>query len=196
MNVVFIPENPKYDRHILTPVLGAMMAWLNQPHATVEPARGNLRGYDNLRRWGNIESIIDREPMADLFLVCVDRDGDEGRRDALDHLERKARAKFEAEGYPEKGFFAIAACQEVEVWALGGLRDHPAEWTWDDVRTDPDVKDTYFADHAQRRGVDERQFGGRKALGEESGSEYRTLRQKCPELRHLEHRIQAWLEER
>lgn len=196
MNVVFVPEDPKYDRHILTPVLRAMMAWLEKPHATVEPARGNLQGYDNVRRWENIEEIIDREPMADLFLVCVDRDGDEGRRDVLDRLERKARDKLDAEGFPDTAFFAVAAHQEVEVWALGGLQDHPTGWTWDHVRRDPNAKKTYFADHAQRRGVNERKFGGRKALTEESASEYRTLRQKCPELQRLEQRIRAWLEER
>lgn len=193
MNVILIPEDPTRDRHILKPVIQAVLKEVGVPGLTVEMAPGNLGSVDAATDWENLEPIMDRLVYkTDLFLLCVDRDGKSSRRDTLDYLEQRARDKLDTEGFPDTAFFAIAAWQEVEVWALGGLRDHPSDWTWDDVRSDPDVKDTYFAEHARRRGVDERQFGGRKALAEESASNYRTLRQKCPELQQLEQRVTTW----
>jgi len=198
MNVLIIPEDPRYDRHILKPIVRAMMDRLGKPNATIEFPKGTLGGTGSALDWESIESIIDQnEYLIDLFLLCVDRDGEAGRRDALNHLEKRAREKLTSDGFGKICFLAVAAHQEIEVWALGGLDDlpTPTDYQWDDVRQTPDSKERYFVPHAEKRGVSERAFGGRKTLGEESASNYDALRQKCPELEALEQRIRRWLTE-
>ena len=197
MNVLIIPEDPRYDRHILKPVVRALLERLNKPNATIEFPKGTLGGTGSALDWTSIRSILDQyEYLVDLFLLCVDRDGQRGRRDALDHLEKQARDKLDADGFGEICFLAVAAHQEIEVWGLGGLDDlpTPTEYQWDDVRRAPDSKERYFAPHAEKRGISEREFGGRKTLGEESASNYDALRQKCLELEELEKRIRRWLD--
>jgi hypothetical protein len=198
MNFLIIPEDPRYDRHILKPVVRAMLNRLGKPNATIEFPKGTLGGTGSALDWRSIESIIDQyEYLVDLFLLCVDRDGQEGRRDSLDHLEQRAREKLNVDGFGEICFLAVAAQQEIEVWALGGLDDlpTPTEYQWDDVRQAPNSKERYFAPHAEKRGVSEREFGGRKTLGEESAANYDALRQKCPELDELEQRVEQCLME-
>lgn len=197
MNVLLIPEDPRYDRHILKPVVRAILDELSKSRASIRFPEGKLGGTGSALDWSVIASLIDQyEYLADLILLCVDRDGEDGRRDALDHLEERAREKLTTDGFSDVGFFAIAARQEIEVWALGGLDDlpTPTEYEWQTVRKEPNSKEQYFENHAERRGVSEREFGGRKALGEESASNYHALRQKCQELERLERRIEDWLE--
>ncbi len=198
MNVIVIPEDPTYDRHIAQPVIQAMMEWLNKPNATVRLPEGNLGGTGSALDWSSLEPIVEEyQYLADVFLLCVDRDGDDGRRDSLRHLEEKARAKLTNEGFEDIAFFAVAAQQEIEVWALGGISDLPTpdQYTWEAVRIDPNAKERCFRDYAEHRTLTDRQFEGRKALGEEFAANYKTLRQKCPELKKLEERIWSWLNE-
>ena len=82
-----------------------------------------------------ISEIVGFYPMTDVFILCVDRDGREGRRDRLDEIE----AEF---GVAEQ-FLAANAWEEIETWVLAGL-DLPNEWRWADVRAEIHVKEEYF----------------------------------------------------
>jgi hypothetical protein len=77
-------------------------------------------------------------------------------------------------------------------WILVGCEES-GDWTYTEIRSEPQVKERYFEPYAEQRGVDEGQFGGRKPLGEEAARNYRTIRQRCEELQELERKIQSWI---
>jgi hypothetical protein len=74
-----------------------------------------LGGVAEALKWDRIAEILDRykdKGMTDLFLLCIDRDGDSNRYAKLDNIEREAASVL-----PSRcGFFAEHAWQEVEVW--------------------------------------------------------------------------------
>jgi hypothetical protein len=190
MNVLVIAEDDRNDRYILLPIIRGMFRALKRPHARVEiyPLRNG--GWDAVKQLKLIRTIVDDNRQADLFLLCVDRDGDPNRRQALDGLEEKAHALVK----PPRLFLAVHAFQEIEVWALAGInwRLKPT-WTWKQIQSERDPKEHYFEPIARHRGLLDSVGQGRKILGEEAGSNYSRVRQNCSELRELEGRIKRWM---
>ena len=82
--------------------------------------------------------------MTDIFILCVDRDGNQRRRARLNQIE--------AEFGDDRTFLAENAWEEVETWALAGLK-LPGGWRWADVRAEVHVKEQYFDVLAHERGV-------------------------------------------
>jgi hypothetical protein len=127
--------------------------------------------------------------MINLFLLCVDRDGDPNRRTRLDYLEDQAKDLLK----PGCLFLAENAWQELEVWALAGHK-LPASWSWRSLRSEPDPKESYFRPFAEQRGLLDEPGEGRQTLAREAAQNYGRLRQLCPEdIGRLEERIGAWL---
>ena len=121
--------------------------------------------------------------MTDIFILCVDRDGREGRRRRLNELEQ--------EFGNGRVFFAENAWEELETWVLAGL-DLPAEWRWAEIRAEVQVKERYFDVLAGQRGLGDHPGGGRKPLAEEAAQRIAAIRQKCPDdFDALAHRIEA-----
>ena len=114
--------------------------------------------------------------MTDLFLLIVDRDGEEGRRKRLDQLEQEARNFLGS----ERLFFAENAWQEVEVWVLAG-HDLPKNWKWDSIRSEIHPKEQYYEPFAKQQGVWEQLGQGRKTLAEAAAGRYTKIRQRCPQ---------------
>src|SRR4051812_31447876 len=102
-----------------------MMGALGRQRAKVIVCQDpRFRGTGQALKWEFIEQALDRhQGMVDLFLLCVDRDGNEHRRKALDKFESDAKAAPK----PHQGFFAENAWQEIEVWLLAG-HDLPKKW--------------------------------------------------------------------
>lgn len=190
MRVLIIPEDFRKDQHVLQPIIAAMLAHLGRPSATVLVCRDPLLGgVSQALKWERIEDIIERyKGMTDLFLLCIDRDGDAHRRARLDHIEKEATLMLPA----QRGFFAENAWQEVEVWLLAG-HNLPAAWAWQRVRDDLDPKEHYYVPFAQQRGLVDAPAEGRKTLGAEAAHRYSRIRQLCPETAELENRIDQWL---
>lgn len=188
LRVLVIAEDFTHDQFILKPLIEAMMRALGKPQARVlicrEPKLGSV---EQAMNWQRLEEIIQR-PMIDLFILCVDRDGKEGRQQALRLLEERATAVLTQ----NRLFISINAWQEIETWLLAGV-DLPATWNWPTVRHEPDVKERYFLPYVQQRGLQNELSQGRKTLGKEAASRYGRVRQLCPELAELETRIQTWL---
>ena len=96
--------------------------------------------------------------MTDIFILCVDRDGDIQRRQRLDGIEAKLGTG--------QTFLAENAWEELETWVLAGL-DLPAGWNWRTVRAEVQVKETYFEPLVAQRGLSDaprrwpKAFGGR-----------------------------------
>jgi hypothetical protein len=191
MKVLVIPEDFRLDQYLLAPIVRRMLIEVGRSTAKVEVCRDPLlRGVYEALKWDRIRPLIDMYPMVDLFLLVVDRDGEPGRRQALDRLERSANDHLRG----RRTFFAENAWQELEVWGLAGQSELPGNPRWADVRAERDAKERYFDPWATQRGVADGPGEGRKTLGEEAARNYPRVRQLCPEdVAALEVRIRAWL---
>lgn len=186
MNVLVIPEDFRKDQYVLKPIIAAMLKNLGIA-ARVEVCQDPLLGGINeALKWERIVDIIEQyDWKVQLFLLCVDRDGNPNRRSALSNLENKATEVLRT----NRRFLAENAWQEVEVWVLAG-HDLPAEWEWAAIRAEKDVKEAYYQPFASLRGVINSPGEGRRTLAEEAARRYARVRQLCPEdIVALEERI-------
>ena len=174
MNVYVIPEDFRKDQYVLKPLFTKLLQRLGVSIANVricqEPLLGGIGEALKLERLAEI--VERRRGWADIFILCVDRDGVAGRRQRLDRIEAEFRDRCV--------FFAENAWEEVETWVLAGL-NLPTDWRWADVRAAIDVKERYFEPLAAQRGLVGTIGDGRKILGEEASRRIRAIRQKCPE---------------
>lgn len=88
MKVLVIPEDFRKDQYILKPIIKAMMSNLGKTKAQVQVGQDPLLGGVNeALKLENILAIIEQyRGKADLFILCVDRDGKEGRKQALNKV--------------------------------------------------------------------------------------------------------------
>src|SRR5262245_59330911 len=156
MRILVIPEDYVKDQYILEPIISAMLHELGRPHAKVRVCRDpRLHGISEALNWEYIAPIISRyQGMTDLFLLCVDRDGNEDRHASLTSIEQRAE-----ELIGSRKFLAEHAWQEIEVWALAG-HNLPRGWFWDAIRSETHPKEQYFAPFARQRGLLEEPGGG------------------------------------
>ena len=174
MRVLVVPEDFRNDQYILGPLFRRLFANMGRGHARIRVCQEPLLGgIGEALKSERIQEVVDQHSgMTDIFILCVDRDGVEGRRTRLDQIQ----------GEFGNGFVLIAenAWEAIETWVLAGL-DLPEDWNWADVRAEVDVKERYFEPLAVRRGVADGPGGGRKALGEEAARRIPAIRQKCSE---------------
>lgn len=173
MNVLIIPEDFSNDQYILKPLFSRLFRTLGKSSIHLQVCHDpRLRGVDEALKLERMREIVQRYRKIDIFILCVDRDGDTNRRQRLNRLE--------VEFNNGQTFLAENAWEEIETWVLAGLR-LPGEWRWADVRAEVSVKERYFEPLAVQRGVADALGGGRKALGEEAARNIPAIRQKCPE---------------
>jgi hypothetical protein len=186
MNVMIIPEDFRHDEAVLLPIVKQMFRWLNRRAIVRVCHEPRMRGVIKALQTETIEDVINRYPMVDLFLLVVDRDGDCNRRAQLTTLEQHAAGIF---GTKPRRLLAVNAWQKLEVWVLAAMTDLPKSWKWKDIRSHRDPKETYFEPYAKQRGLSDRLYGGRVALGAEAAANYKRIRSKCPEVKALEERL-------
>ena len=171
MKVLLIPEDHTYDQYILLPLFRRLFRDIGKPNATIRVCREpNLGGVEEALKTERLREIVESYPMTDLFVLCVDRDGNTGRRKRLDHIEAEFGECFLAEN----------AWEELETWVLAGLK-LPSAWTWKKVRAEVHVKEEYFEPLASSRGVASGPGGGRRELATEAAKKISAIRQKCAE---------------
>lgn len=194
LNVLVIPEDYRKDQYIARPIARALVMEAGGSKATVQvcqnPLLGGIREALKVER---LAAIVRTYPMVDVFLLCVDRDADPNRVDQLARLERELLPTMR----PGQILLAEHAWQELEVWLLAAARDLPARWSWSEIRSARDPKESYFRPYAKSQGVANGPGEGRKVLGERAAGEYRRVRSLCSEdVEFLEGRLRAWLRER
>ena len=158
---------------------------IGKPRARIRVCQDpRLGGIVEATKSDRISEIVERyKGMMDIFILCVDRDGEEGRRQRLDQIE--------AEFGDVRVFLAENAWEEIETWLLAGL-DLPENWNWRTVRAEVQVKEVYFGPLASQRGLSDALGGGRKHLGEEASRRIDAIRQKCPDdFDNLAQRLEA-----
>lgn len=174
MRVLLIPEDFRNDQYILKPLFSRLFHDLGKGSAKVMVCQDPLLGgVDEALKLDRIAEIVQQYRMVDIFILCVDRDGEAGRRQTLDRIEHKF-------GDDTFIFLAENAWEEVETWVLAGV-DLPREWRWVDVRAEVQVKEAYFEPLAELRGLSDSPGGGRKELAEEASHQIPAIRQKCTE---------------
>ena len=174
MNVLIIPEDFRKDQYILKPLFERLFASFGKGRAKVRVCQDPLLGgvAEAMKRERIAEIVARYEGMTQIFVLCVDRDGSEGRRRGLERLEEEF-----GDG---RVFVAENAWEELETWVLAGI-DLRKDWRWADVRAEIHVKEEYFDVLAMDRGVADGPGGGRKALGEEAAHRIQRIRRKCVE---------------
>ena len=173
MNVLIVPEDFRKDQYILKPIFERLFRAIGRRSAKIEVCQDPLLGgVDEALKLDRISEIVSFYPMTDVFILCVDRDGREGRRDRLDEIE----AEF---GVTDQ-FLAANAWEEIETWVLAGV-DLPNEWRWVDVRAEIHVKEVYFEPLAAHRRACRTGRVGRRPLAEEAARRIDVIRQKCPD---------------
>lgn len=186
MRVLVIPEDFIHDQHILQPIVEAMIKAKGKKNARVRVCTDpRLQGVSQALKWENIAKIIDRYRMVDLFLLCVDRDGEANRKEKLNNIEQNA-----LEILPEnKQLLAENAWQEIEVWVLAGHK-LPDEWVWEEIRKEINPKESYFEPFARQHGLLDEPGEGRKTLAKKAAKKYPRIRRLCREVAELEERIE------
>lgn len=174
MRVLVIPEDSRRDKDILKPLFESLFRSIGKPRARVQVCENPVLGgvAEALKSERITEVVRDNEGMTDIFILCVDRDGNTGRRQRLDSLEGEFGA--------ERTFFAENAWEELETWVLAGL-DLPAGWNWQTIRAEIQVKEVYFEPLVEQRNLSQVSDGGRKSLALEAARRIASIRQKCPE---------------
>ena len=129
MKVLVIPEDFRQDQYILKPIFSRLFNSLGIRNSQVRICQDpRLGGVVEALKPDRIEKIVERYPMVDIFVLCVDRDRKQGRRQRLDQIE----TLIEKEG---TRFLAVNAWEEIETWVLAGL-SLPTEWKWLEVRAE------------------------------------------------------------
>lgn len=176
---------------MLKPIFMAMMKEVGKPNARVRVCQDPLLGgVSEALKWERIQEIIERyKGMVNLFLLCVDRDGKEGRKGVLTSIEQQA-ANILTGG---RLLLAENAWQEIEVWVLAG-HNLPSGWNWQVIRDEVNPKETYFLPFAEQRNLLDAPGEGRKTLAEEAARRYDRIRQLCPEdIAELEDRVRSFI---
>ena len=183
MTVLVVPEDFRRDQYVLRPLLSRLLASLGKPRAKVRVCQDPLLGGvgEALKAKRVAEVVAQWGGQVQVIVLCIDRDGDMGRRQRLDQLEGEFGARL----------LGIEAWEEIETWVLAGLK-LPTEWSWADVRAEVQVKERYFDVLAKERGVDGGPGGGRSELAAEAARRIDAIRLKCPEdFDALAQRLQA-----
>lgn len=175
MRVLLIPEDFRKDQYILKPLFSRLFRNLGKRSAKVMVCRDPLLGgVTEALKSDRIAEITQRyQGMIDVFILCIDRDGEAGRRQRLDQIEEEF-------GDDTFIFLGENAWEEVETWVLAGV-DLPRDWRWDDIRAEVQVKEEYFEPLAELQGLSDYPGGGRKELAEAASHKIPAIRRKCVE---------------
>ena len=110
MRVLVIPEDSRKDKFILKPLFESLFRSIGKSQARIrvceDPVLGGVR--EALRSRSIAEVIRRQGGMMQIFILCVDRDGETGRRQRLREMEQ--------EFGNDRVFLAENAWEELETW--------------------------------------------------------------------------------
>lgn len=183
MKVMIIPEDPVLDGYILKPIVQRLFAELGKAPRIDVLTHPRIRGVAEALSPTQIDDIVETYPMVDLFLVMVDRDGDENRF---------AEARGREEQHPDR-LFVCLAIEEIEVWMLAAHRDSLGD-SWSTIRAEPHPKERFalpfLVPHEYELGK------GRAWAMRALKSRWKGVLEVCQELEELARRLQGWLVQR
>jgi hypothetical protein len=183
VKVLVIPEDPALDQYILKPVVERIFADFGKsPRVTILP-KPRLRGVAQALKASILADIVATYPMNDLFLVLVDRDGEEARSAIATAREREHSGRL----------FVCLAIEEIEVWMLA-IHSQTLGISWRDIRAEIHPKERFAHPFLEERAPKLALGGGRPWAMRELGGQWRGVLDRCPELKDLKQRIETWLD--
>jgi hypothetical protein len=185
VKVLVIPEDQEIDRYILKPVIEAMFADLEISARVEVLPEPRLRGTSDALNEGIVRAIVTDNPMIDLFLLVIDRDGN---RD--NNVQKAAARVAEHEGR----MIGCLAEQEIEVWMLALYKDR-LDTPFSEVRAEWDPKERWAEPLLKELGTGSPGRGRKGAMRALSGK-WRSLRDTCTELRDLQENVRVWAAQR
>ena len=109
MRVLVVPEDSRRDKFILKPLFKALFRSIGKPKAYVSVCEDPIFGSVNeVLKSSRIEDVITRYQMVSIFILCVDRDGETGRRQRLNQIEEEFGGS--------QVILAENAWEEIETW--------------------------------------------------------------------------------
>ncbi|MBI5547251.1 MAG: hypothetical protein HY901_25495 [Deltaproteobacteria bacterium] len=185
MKVLAIPEDQEVDRFIIKPVIEALFADLQLPARVDVLPEPRLRGASEALDPSMIRSIVEDNPMTDLFVLMIDRDCNRERNE-----ERALARQSEHPGR----VLACVAVQELEVWMLA-LHAERIGAPWGTVRQECDPKERWAEPLLKQIGSEGPGRGRKRAMQALAGN-WRSLRSRCPELQGLQDAVRNFVERR
>jgi hypothetical protein len=183
LKILVVPEDPKHDQHILKPVVARLFADLGKTARIDVLARPRLRGVAQALDRAVLAEVVATYPMIDLFLVLVDRDGDERRQAVAAAREAEQAGRL----------LVCLAIEEIEIWMLA-LHHDKLGASWRAVRREISLKERFaqpfLAKHAPGSAPGDGCSWAMRGLG----GQWKGACRRCPELAELRDRIQRWLE--
>ncbi|MCZ7635082.1 MAG: DUF4276 family protein [Verrucomicrobia bacterium] len=178
LKVLVIPEDFTKDEHILLPLVSRIVEECGRKGKVRICRDPNFQGVDAALDLERLRTeVIGRQAMVDWFLLIVDRDGQKGREDTAARLEAALDARL---GPSERRFVVTLAYQEVEALLLAG-HELPPDWSWQEMRADADVKNTYFKKFVALGGTKRKPHEGRQKLMAEAMRNWNRIKARCPE---------------
>lgn len=191
MNVLIIPEDHHNDQFILEPIIRRLVKDAGKPHARIAVCTNpRMRGVQDALSGATIQDIIETYPMVHIFVVVVDRDGKSARTGQLIDLEKRSRKHLKS----HQTLIAVAAVEELEVWALASEKIPPKVWS--EIRRDHHPKEAHFEPLVQRRGLRDSPGGGRRVFGNAAAKEIERVKARCAEVGELAERLADLLGEK
>jgi hypothetical protein len=182
VKILIILEDPRHDQFIVKPVIEKLVVDLGR-RASVEVLRDpHLRGVDDALNRDTLAAIVEDNPMIDLFLLIVDRDGNRTNNE-----ERITDRQAEIGGK----LIGCLAVEEVEVWMLALHADKSLPAPFREIRKHFDPKEAYADPFLERQGWATDVGGGRKRAMDALAGGLRRLLSRCPEVRELRGRLEA-----
>lgn len=185
MRVLIIPEDQELDRYIVKPIVEALFADLERSATVDVLPEPRLRGADDALDPTLVASVIDDNPMTDLFVLVVDGD--------CNRFNNETRALARQETHAGRLLTCVAR-EEVEVWLLA-LYSSELQVSFAEVRAECDPKERYAEPLLARLGNAGPGHGRKRAMRALRGK-WRSLRDRCEELRSLQDAVSAWLTQR
>jgi hypothetical protein len=175
-------EDPTNDQFIIRPVLERLCAHLGRPRAKIFTITNpHTRGFNDLR--DQACGIMSRYgALAAAVVFVIDVDCDDGRTGRINKPLRFRNTVSHC-SYAEKALI-VAAVQELEVWALWGVRGDLGA-VWDIVRDNCDPKETFFEPQLTREDKRSADGGRGRLVGASLQAGWPSLAGGCPELAQL-----------
>jgi hypothetical protein len=186
IKVVVICEDHTLDQYILKPVIEQIMTECGRRVRIQFASDPPLRGIEQALQKATLTAVLRRYPMAQLFLLLVDRDCKEASRTT------RLRSRIEQADKAGRKLFGCLAIEEVEVWALALHRSELPDRR-EAVRAHCHPKEAYFRPLVGQRGWDLSLGKGRRSAIADLRQKWDSLKALCPEVADLTAEIRAWL---
>ncbi|MGC4123202.1 MAG: hypothetical protein QM765_53285 [Myxococcales bacterium] len=178
MKVLAIPEDQEVDQYIVKPVLEALFDDLGVKARVSVLPEPRLRGSSQALDPEMIRSIVDDNPMEDLFVLLVDRDC---------NRERNVERALARQAEHSERLITCIAIQEIEVWMLALHTEH-LDARWNEIRAHCDPKEAWADPLLAKIGGDSLGRGRKRAMRSLAGN-WRSLKSRCQELQELQEAI-------